>query len=72
MEEHVTSLPEHQGELLVVGGHHMGLRHLLGLVHEVRNVLNGLVSLLPQLHLDSIVQLLKTSLQIHLGRKAQG
>ena len=66
VEQLVARLPEHQGQLLIVVGHHLGLKHLLGHGHEAVDVLDGLVGLLPELHLDGSVQLGKTSVQVHL------
>jgi hypothetical protein len=66
VEEIVSSLPEDKSQLLVVIGHSLRHRRLLCQVHETVNVLNGLVSLLPQLHLDSRVKLNQTSVLIQL------
>ncbi len=59
VEEIVSALPENKGELLVVVGHHLRLEHLLRQRHETVDVLDGLVGLLPQFHLNGGVQLAK-------------
>ena len=57
VEQKVARLPEDQGQLLIVVGHHFGLEDLLAEGHEAVDVLDGLVGLLPQLHADGSVQL---------------
>ena len=57
MKEMVARLPEDQGQLLIVVGHHFRLEGLLAEGHEAVDVLDGLVGLLPQLHADGNVQL---------------
>ena len=59
VEKIVSALPEDESELLVVVGHHLRLEDLLGQGHETVDVLDGLVGLLPQLHLDGGIQLAK-------------
>jgi len=57
VEQIVPALPEDQGELLVVVSHHLWLEDLLGQSHQAVDVFNGLVGLLPQLHLNGGIQL---------------
>ena len=66
VEQMVAALPEDQRQLLVVVGHHFGLEGLLGQRHEAVNVLDGLVGLLPQLHLDGSIQLDQPRVQVPL------
>ena len=57
VEEIVSALPEDEGELLVVVGHHFRLEHFLAQRHQPVDVFDGLVGFLPQLHLDGGIQL---------------
>ena len=66
VEQVVAALPEDERQLLVVVGHHLGLEGLLGQRHEAVDVLDGLVGLLPELHLDGGVQLHQSRVQVPL------
>lgn len=66
VEQVVAALPEDERQLLVVVCHHLGLEGLLGQRHEAVDVLDGLVGLLPELHLDGGVQLHQPRVQVPL------
>ena len=66
VEQVVAALPEDQRQLLVVVGHHLGLEGLLGQRHEAMDILDCLVGLLPELHLDGGVQLDQPCVQVPL------
>lgn len=66
VEQVVAALPEDERQLLVVVGHHLGLEGLLGQRHESVDVLDCLVGLLPELHLDGGVQLDQPRVQVPL------
>jgi len=68
VEQDVAGLPKDERQLLVVVGHHLRLEHLLGERHESVDVLHGLVSLLPELHVDGSVELDQPGVQVHLLR----
>ena len=66
MEQIVLANEEDTGELLVVVGHHDILRRALAEVEESMDILDAAECLLPQLELDSNVELLETSLEVAL------
>ena len=67
VEQEISTFPEDQSKLLVVVSHHLGLEHLLGEGHdEAMDVLHSLIGLLPELHVDSSIQLDQPGVQVHL------
>lgn len=68
MEQIISSLPEHHRQLLIVIRHSFRHRHFFRHIHQPVYILNRLIRLLPQFHLNRIIQLVQTRLQIQLLR----
>jgi len=66
VEEIVLANQENAGELLVVVGHHDVLGRALAEAQESMDILNTAESLLPELELNSDVELLESRLQVTL------